>query len=295
MMIIEQAFIALPELLLGNQYVAQDYEAGIVGLFMMALLQELNGRNVNDPISHLQAERRYEPDQPRRADLYVNIRNLMTANKKLSAYGWRHHNWLEAKFYRNKPPIQRHATNKASHQGQLIADLIRLTCLVPFKLGSPDTNGRYFLHVYDDEPKYYLPYVSRPWVKALHTAGRQPIDINNIHDESGTAKGQFGEVLEVLRIKGTVTNIANFPIDTQAGNSYWCVLTRFDEFTVSRENRFFRIKSDRTTEEGSPGDHQNISHFVAENLGQTKESEKTGGAVAGGAAVVAVNQAAAQH
>ena len=60
-MIIEQALIALPELLLGNHYAVQEYEAGIVGVFSMAILQELNGRNVSHPVQHLQAERRYDP------------------------------------------------------------------------------------------------------------------------------------------------------------------------------------------------------------------------------------------
>lgn len=59
-MIVEQAFIALPELLLGNYYAIQEYEAGIVGSLSMAILQELNGRNVSHPIQHLQAERRYD-------------------------------------------------------------------------------------------------------------------------------------------------------------------------------------------------------------------------------------------
>jgi hypothetical protein len=174
-MIIEQAFLALPELLLGNFHAVQDYEAGIVGVFGMAILQELNGRNANHPIQHLQAERRYNQNLPRRADLYVNLRRLIVANRRLSDYGWRHYNWIEAKFYRNKPPLQRHATNKSLYQGQLIADLVRLTCLVPLSLGNPDSNGRYFLHVYDDEPQYYLPYQNRQWVRALHQAGRQNI------------------------------------------------------------------------------------------------------------------------
>lgn len=126
--IIEQAFVALPELLLGNHYAIQDYEAGIVGVLSLAILQELNGRNVPHPIQHFQAERRYDPESSRRVDLFVNLRRLMVTNRRLGNYGWRHHNWVEAKFYRNKSSVQRHATNKATYQGQMIADLIRLAC-----------------------------------------------------------------------------------------------------------------------------------------------------------------------
>ena len=86
----------------------------------------------------------------------------------------------------------------------MIADLIRLTCLVPLRLGNQDSNGRYFLHVYDDDPQYYLPYQNRPWVKALHQAGRQDIVINQLSEESHTAKGQFGEGLENVQIQAPV-------------------------------------------------------------------------------------------
>jgi hypothetical protein len=273
-MIIEQAFFALPELLLGNFYAVQDYEAGIVGVFSLAILQELNGRNVNHPIRHLQAERRYSPNLSRRADLYVNLRQLMVTNRRLGNYGWRHYNWIEAKFYRNKSDVQRHATNKSTHQGQLIADLIRLTCLVPLTLGNQDSNGRYFLHVYDDEPQYYLPYQNRPWVKALHQAGRQDIVINQLSEESDTAKEQFGEGLENVQIQATVTNLVNYPVTTPVDEThYWCVLTRFDAFSVTLGARWFQIHSNRVTHESAAGAHTAIVNQVSEELGAVKPTE----------------------
>lgn len=273
-MIIEQAFVALPELLLGNHYAVQEYEAGIVGIFSMATLQELNGRNVVHPIQHLQAERRYDPQSRRRADLYVNIRRLMVTNKRLGNYGWRHHNWVEAKFYRNKSPRQRHATNKATYQGQLIADLIRLTCLVPVDLGKRDANGRYFLHVYDDEPKYYLAYQDRPWVRALHRAGRQEILINQLESESATAKTQFGEALQDLQIQATVTNLVISPVTTaDQATHYWCILTRFDAFSVTLEQKSFQIHGNRVTWESEAGAYSHIANTVSEKLGISKPSE----------------------
>jgi hypothetical protein len=273
-MIIEQAFVALPELLLGNHYPLHSYEAGIVGVLSMAILQELNGRNIQHPIQHLQAERRYHPESVRRVDLYVNLRRLMVANERLGTYGWRHCNWVEAKFYRNKSNAQRHATNKAAYQGQLIADMIRLTCLVPLALGKRDYNGRYFLHVYDDEPKYYLAYQNRPWVKALHQAGRQDIIIQHLADESATAKSQFGEGLQDLTIQATVTNLVNYPL-TRAGDAthYWCVLTRFENFSVTFGPLSFQIHTNRVTWESQAGAYAQIVATVGELLGVTKPSE----------------------
>lgn len=274
-MIIEQAFVSLPELLMGNHYATQDYEAGLVGVFSMAILQELNGRNVAHPIQHLQAERRYDPASARRADLYVNIRRLMVANKRMSNYGWRHHNWIEAKFYRNKSTIQRHATSKATYQGQLIADLLRLTCLVPLSLATEDSNGRYFLHVYDDVPKYYLPYQDRLWVRAIHEAGRQDFVINQLTNESDTAKRQFGEGLDDLQIQATVTNLVNEPITTVGSRThYWCVLTRFDAFSVTFGKLSFQIHANRVTWENQDGAYRHIARIVSERLGVTKPSER---------------------
>lgn len=273
-MIIEQAFVALPELLLGNYHAIQNYEAGIVGIFSLAILQELNGRNVPHPIQHFQAERRYNPALSRRADLFVNLRRLMVANRRLGNYGWRHHNWIEAKFYRNKLPDQRHATNKAKYQGQMIADLIRLSCLVPLTLGDHDSNGRYFLHVYDDEPRYYLAYENRPWVKALHQAGRQDIVINQLAAESATAKKEFGEGLQGLQIQATVTNFVNFPITMSVNEThYWCVLTRFDALSATLGQSWFQVHANRVTQQSAPGAYDAIVGTVSDELGLVKPSE----------------------
>ena len=280
-MIVEQAFVALPELLLGNPYAAQEYEAGIVGVFSMAILQELNGRNASNPIQHLQAEKRYSQHFARRADLFVDVEQLMVANDRLSQYGWRHHNWIEAKFYRNKPALQRHATNKSAFQGQLVSDALRLTSLVPLQPGHRDTNGRYLLHVYDDEPRYYLPYQDRSWVKLLHQAGQNEIIIDGLADESPTAKSQFGETLDRIRIQATVSSLINFPIsdiDPDAGTHYWCVLTRFDAFSVTLNDRAFWVHANRVTGETNPGDHAAIAETVRQGLGVTKTSEAPGSA-----------------
>lgn len=224
-MIIEQAFVALPELLLGNHYAVQEYEAGIVGVLSMAILQELNGRNVSHPIQHLQAERRYDPALPRRVDLYLNIRRLMLANRRLGNYGWRHHN-------------------------------------------------RYFLHVYDDEPEYYLAYRNQPWGKALHQAGRQNIVVDQLAAQPPTAKNVFGEGLDQLQLQATVTNLVNYPVAaTGDGTHYWCVLTRFAAFSVSLGESSFQVHLNRVTWENHPRAYVAVANAVSEQLGVRKPSE----------------------
>lgn len=181
---------------------------------------------------------------------------------------------MEAKFYRNKSSVQRHATNKTSYQGQLIADIIRPKCLVPLALGERDSNGRYFLHVYDDEPRYYLAYQDRPWVRALHQAGRQDLIIDQLAEESPTAKSQFGEGLQDLQIQATVTNLINCPITTEGdGTRYWCVLTRFEAFSVSLDHLSFQIHTNRVTWESHVGAYTAITETVSNQLGVPKPSE----------------------
>ena len=55
-MLFEQALYSLPEILLGNDYSKTNYELGLVSAFSQVVLQELNGRNVLNPISCLTSE-----------------------------------------------------------------------------------------------------------------------------------------------------------------------------------------------------------------------------------------------
>ena len=130
------------------------------------------------------------------------------------------------------------------------------------------------MHVYDDEPKYYLAYQNRPWVKSLHQSGRQDIVINLLTEESDTAKRQFGAALEHLKIQATVTNLLNFPVSTPVNEKhYWCVLTRFDAFSVTLGDSWFQIHANRVTRESQPGAHAAIVNTVGKELGVIKSSE----------------------
>ncbi len=109
-MIFEQSFFNLPEILVGARFLEQAYETGITGAFAMAVLQELNGRNVNNPLAHIQLEHSYQvPDgsakRSIRADMFLRTQNIGVSNKNLDSYGWRHSNFLEAKFIRDSSRV----------------------------------------------------------------------------------------------------------------------------------------------------------------------------------------------
>ena len=149
-MLIEQAFHSLPEILLGRPYKQHDYEGGLVSAFSMALLQEFNGRSVPNPIASLRAEERYSSrrligsnGKPRylRADLHVDLESVKVSSASLSSYGWRHSNWIEAKFFRRP---RNGTVPKTTNAGLLFADLLRLVTLVPIRgpKNGPPTLGR---------------------------------------------------------------------------------------------------------------------------------------------------------
>lgn len=250
-MILENAFGYLPEILTGSNYAAQEYEGGIVTAVALAVLQELNARNVPNPLSNICVEKLYETNgfdrgsdsskrRYLRADMYVDLSHMWVGSAGLAKFGWRHRNWLEAKFFRRG---KLSSTTACTH---IAADLIRLCSLTPPEsqirnrkdpLTEPNTlcfkglcTGRYFLHVYDSDPEG-LVGKSRKWVKLLRTPGKQNLSFMVEEDK---AKDEFikkiGEQLESLTLQLTVTNFCR---EQTSGAGYLCVLSRIDKFTIS--------------------------------------------------------------
>ena len=147
-MLIENAFHYLPEVLSGSNYSVQEYEAGILNAISLAVLQELNARNIPNPLSSITVERPYSKsgfDRPDgastkrhlRADLYIDITRNYVATEALSRFGWRHRCFLEAKLLRqDKCP----STINAAH---LLADLIRLCSLASPYVSGKTSSGAY--------------------------------------------------------------------------------------------------------------------------------------------------------
>lgn len=306
-MIIEQAFCSLPEILLGRGYSRQDYEGGIVSAYTLALLQELNGRNVNNPISCLCAERLYDKKpftsargEPRhlRADLHVRLDSVGAGTAALSAYGWRHSNWIEAKFFR---PPEAGTAATTSNAGLLFADLIRLICLppieVPRRKNGPlpsvtDPNsgtvsydriytGRYLMHIYEG-PVDDLVTVKRNktktaragerlWLRKLISRGPQEISAQelSIDDEGDTFLGVVSKWLQSLDISCAVTNVIVEPLKAANGGgpNYHCILTRIDSFRVEGlPPDSWQVTSGRKAVEGTAGAYERIRAFVGGHI-----------------------------
>lgn len=256
-MILENAFGYLPEILTGSNYAAQEYEGGIVAAIALAALQELNARNIPNPISNLCIEKLYDPNgfdrgedasRPRylRADLHVDLSRVWVGSRGLARFGWRHRNWVEAKFLRRKKIPSTTAC------ALVAADLLRLCALVPPESRSPGRSGftgpldsgrlrasnlctgRYFLHVYDADPELLVGKKGRPWIKALRNPGSQRIHFK-VGDDNARADfvARIGDGLQSADLRMRVTNFCHGQGST--GSGYRCVLTRIDSFTIAFE------------------------------------------------------------
>lgn len=305
-MLIEQAFQCLPEMLLGRPYARQAYEGGLVSAFSMALLQEFNGRNVANPIASLHAECPYStvafvgPDgkaRYRRADLHVDLNSVRASSGPLSRYGWRHSNWIEAKFLR---PPKTGTAPKTTNAGLLYADLLRLVTLVPLQsprgaapgvpkpdgtMETPNTfMGRYLLHVYDGDHAALITSTrnqtaggaagTRVWLDKLLVAGRQSLSNADcsIADEGGAFMNAVGSDLKRVQITVDVTNSVLDPIDPGAlpRGMYRCVLNRIDTFRVELDTgEWVTLDANRTITESVAGAAAAVAKFVGERAGVT--------------------------
>lgn len=85
-MIIEAALLKLPEILMGYEDTDGLYEANIANLFSMAVLTELNARNIDNPLAKIQMEKRYSVDKNIRCDMYLDFSEVIIKDR-LSKYG----------------------------------------------------------------------------------------------------------------------------------------------------------------------------------------------------------------
>lgn len=294
-MIPEQALLHLPEILTGSGYPEQHYESGIVSAFSLALLQALNGRNVPNPISCLQTEKPFRgragwprpaPETPRflRADLNVRLHQMKAGSKRLAAYGWRHDNWIESKFFRGAAP------NKQVNTGSLLADLLRLLALVPSYRArkSPDheTTGRYLLHVYeglDPSPYHQMKKQTggsseiRKWLAPLLTTGRNQCESILLSEyEAGGILGEINAHLGELQIEFDATTFQVEPtVDLGADyTQYTCVLSRIDAFKLTRGQVSLQVCADRSVIETPSKDH--VTAEIREHVGRWISTKASG-------------------
>lgn len=247
-MLIESAFLELPELLLSNFDHGSEVEATIVHLLASALQMEMNARNIPRPYAAILAEKPYEgvPSDHKavRADLYVDLRSAVRFDRRILAYGVRPKNWLEA-----KAALTTHRRSSATLRAQLLArDCLRL-CLLPEECPGTEMgadNGRYLLWLLDGDPKPSFP--SNSWVLPVLKPGVHPLEV-----EAGGVSLQAS--VRTLLFEPDVQN-APTPL-------FWGYLLRVGRFTAHAGGRSF-------TAEDVPG-----TGFSPEAIGELRALRDT--------------------
>lgn len=257
-MIIEQAFHALPEFLVGTGFVKYESEGTLVMAFAMAMLQELNGRNVNNPIALIRGEVSYKDTNNRAADIRLDYNNLNLLSNALGMYGFRLDNWLEAKFSRkndaNLPTLD---TTKGAYA--ILRDLLRLAVFPPEVelVCNKSRTSRYFLHVYEGKVEDHIALqrnsgkgkrVNRKWLSELHIPGSHSFKADDFSKEPATFDAEIGKGLRNLKFSGNTTTYAIAP----AGAAYLLFLTRLDTFSLNRGKKKITLEHHHCSE-SSPG------------------------------------------
>lgn len=210
-MIIEQAFMALPEIFFGNGYKYRDdnlLEAGINSAFTLSLLQELNGRNIENPINSIKAESTYDLNRSERCDLFLDLSN-MPLDPTFDYGGFKRKNYLEVKYFKQ------HLGSSTNNADNIIIDLYRLILLPSVDLNC----GRYFLHVYKGNPTIFLAQKYH-WLLYLTKPGTHDIIFNFDND--------IAQRCPKIDINLTVTNY----IIPHSSDNFFFALSKIDNFQV---------------------------------------------------------------
>ncbi|WP_420024042.1 hypothetical protein ACN9JG_18695 (plasmid) [Cereibacter azotoformans] len=153
-----------------------------------------------------------------------------------------------------------------------MADLLRLALLIP-ETEKMTQSSRYFLHVYDADPKFYLTFRGRPWCKSLVTVGEQEIHFSGLENEPRAIKKLIVD-LPGLDVRLKVMNFHAGPLYVQHRPVYWCWLTRIDRVEARHEQHTVTIDSNRTITQSENG-LAKIAAFIAGRLAILPESPDT--------------------
>jgi hypothetical protein len=242
-MILEGAFYKLPELLLGHDFPRRQYEATLASHLAMAVLLELNARNIPMPQSRIHVERPYPLEKAgpaNRADLYVDLKGV-SPGLHLPHYGVKDHNWIEVKFHAS---IGRGAGSepKVENAGRILQDLLRLCLFVKELESKTRDNTRYFLVVFNREPGAYLAFQrrsqsgqGREWLRQLLSPGRHQLEVS-LQGETATFIRTVGAGLAGLADSLEMTlDVVTYAFEPTAQPSevlYQGYLVRIINFTI---------------------------------------------------------------
>jgi len=214
-MIIEGAFLKIPEVLLNYDDRDGLYEANNASLLANSIVLEFNARNIDNPLMKIQLEKRYKKKENIRCDLYANFDFV---SKDLEEYGYFKENWIEAKYFGSLERTEGSET-KSENAGSIMYDLYRL-------IKNTDKNvrkGLYLLVILSHDPRKYLAFnrkdkTKRDWLYGLLNCGTNDIRFN-LDEEPECIKKMFNHEKD-LQIKVKTRTLLFEPLKENQDNFY---------------------------------------------------------------------------
>lgn len=233
-MLLESAFLKLPELMLASYEHQGNVEAMVVQHFATGIQMELNSRSIPFSYNHVTIEKPY-PNQNRRgtvfrSDLLFDAIGSVPNISRLDQYGFKEKQWLEAKSFfgrNNSSPA------KTQNIGRIVKDIVRL-CLLPEELqGSIRQNGRYVLLVFDSHPRHYLAFSDRDWLKAIFDEIKPTLSVDLSSEKKTLVKSIVNCDSVDAQIEVDLSNHYFEPTTETPSPVYWGYLLRINNFKMS--------------------------------------------------------------
>lgn len=153
-MIVESAFLKIPEILLTHETPDMLYESNITNLFTNGVILELNARNIDNPMRKIHMEKRYNKDINTRGDIYLDFSSFVDERNYLG-YEVKPKAWVEAKYFGDINRSKGSQT-KTENAAFIMYDIYRL---IRFTHENKNKNdAKYSLNVFNDDPKKYMAF-----------------------------------------------------------------------------------------------------------------------------------------
>ncbi len=275
-MIVESAFFKLPELLTRDYDLLRGTsEATVVHFLSIAILMELNARNVPRPFEHIEVEKPYPIPKPAsgiatRADLFVDLAEAIprVIDGPMAQYGTRAKSWVEVKVFFSS--IKHGSTpHKTANTGRIARDLLRL-CLLP----GNSLTSRYLLTIFSGEPSESVALRTsaqqeRVWLARLLTEGYIDDVELRLSDEPKVLREAMGLGFvdsNDLQLNMKVRTITFQPRGERGSSpAFWGYLTRIRHFQIDMQSLSVEF-GDEPGSQSSTDDFKKIRELVLGRL-----------------------------
>lgn len=233
-MLIESAFLKLPELMLSSYQHQRNVEAMVVQQLATGIQMELNCRSVPFAYNHITIEKPYPNQNERgtvfRSDILFEAKGSVPNTSRLDQYGFKKKQWLEVKSFFG---IKKSSPAKTQNIGRIVKDIVRL-CLLPEELqGAIRQNGRYVLLIFDSHPKHYLAFSDRDWLSAMFDEISPNLSIDLRTEKMSLVKSIVNCDTINAQIEVGLSKHFFEPIIETPSPVYWGYLLRINDFKIS--------------------------------------------------------------